>query len=797
MVAAEPKISRLDPPGGQRGTDREVIVGGERLGDAIGALFYEPGITLKSIQVQPDKRVKLLLQIAADCRPGPHALRLQTASGISNLMTFSVGALPEVARIEANKEKKIAGNHDFDHPQKIPLGCVVTGVIEKETVDYYAVEAKKGQRLSVEVEGLRLGLFFFDPAVSVMDMRRFVLASADDTPLMQQDCACSVVVPQDGTYFVQVRESAFGGSDQCVYRLHVGTFPRPMAVFPVGGKPGETLDVRWLGDGIGPWTQKITLPASVTPDFGLFAQDGGGIAPTANPFRISPLNNVFEAEPNDKPEQATSFTAPAALNGLIVQPGDVDCFVFPANKGQVYDVRVFARSLRTPLDSVLRISKLGGGELAYNDDSGGPDSYIRFNVPEDGRYVISITDQMGRGGENFVYRIEVTPVEPKLVFSLPERSQYNDVVAGVPSGNRMALVVDARREDFGGDVALELRELPPGLSWQAEPIPSDRGNTLLLLTAAGGAKPAAGLVDIVGRHKEGDRTIEGHLYQLTSLIRGDNNREVWAYHGHRLAAGVNEPVPFHIEIVPPKVPLVRNGNMELKVKVNRDNNFKEPVTLRMLNLPSGVSTTDAVTVPGDKSEGSIPLTAAGDAGVRIWKIATIGEWNRDGGQVLVSSQLADLEVAEPRLNFSIQSASVDQGKKGSVLVKVEKGPKFAGTAVVELLGLPNEVTTEKREFHGDTAELIFPVATTANSPVGVHRTLVVRGMIVEQGEPIVQVAGGGELRIQQPPPPKPASVAKVEPQVAAKPAAPVQQPSKAPPKPLSRLEQLRLQNEQK
>ena len=78
--------------------------------------------------------------------------------------------------------------------------------------------------------------------------------------MVWQDAAISAVVPQDGSYLIEVRESSFGGSDRCRYRLHVGTFPRPLAVFPPGGRPGESLEVRWLGDAAGPWTEKITLP---------------------------------------------------------------------------------------------------------------------------------------------------------------------------------------------------------------------------------------------------------------------------------------------------------------------------------------------------------------------------------------------------------------------------------------------------------------------------------------------------------------------------------------------------------
>ena len=51
---------------------------------------------------------------------------------------------------------------------------------DNEDVDYYVVEAKKGERITAEVEGIRLGLTLFDPYVAILDAKRFELASSDD-----------------------------------------------------------------------------------------------------------------------------------------------------------------------------------------------------------------------------------------------------------------------------------------------------------------------------------------------------------------------------------------------------------------------------------------------------------------------------------------------------------------------------------------------------------------------------------------------------------------------------------------
>ncbi len=216
--AANPTFSGIRPWGAQRGTEVEVTLTGARLEDAEELLLYYPGIKVTSFEVVKNQ-VKAKLAIAADCRLGIHAMRLRTRSGVTDLRTFNVGALKEVSETEPNSE--------FGAPQKIEMNVTVNGVVQSEDVDYFLVEAKKGQRITAEVEGIRLGNTFFDPYVAIMDMGRFELSAADDTALVWQDGVASILAPSDGTYVIQLRETAFGGSGACTYRLHIGDFPRP------------------------------------------------------------------------------------------------------------------------------------------------------------------------------------------------------------------------------------------------------------------------------------------------------------------------------------------------------------------------------------------------------------------------------------------------------------------------------------------------------------------------------------------------------------------------------------------
>ena len=172
LHAASPSLGAIMPRGGQRGTEVAVTFSGARLGDAQEILIYYPGVTVANLKAVNDTSVQATFKIAAECRLGEHAFRVRTASGMSELLTFYVGALPSVQEKEPNS--------DFAAPQKIPLNVTVHGVVDSEDVDYFQVEAKKGQRITAEVEGMRLGQTLFDPYVAILDMKRFELAASDD-----------------------------------------------------------------------------------------------------------------------------------------------------------------------------------------------------------------------------------------------------------------------------------------------------------------------------------------------------------------------------------------------------------------------------------------------------------------------------------------------------------------------------------------------------------------------------------------------------------------------------------------
>jgi hypothetical protein len=785
LLAVEPSLGSISPYGITRGTEIQVTFNGARLGDAEQLLFYSPGVEMRGMEKVNDNSCKATLAVAADCPLGVHAVRVRTASGVSNLELFSVGTMPIVDEKEPNTE--------FAAPQPVAMNCTVHGTVQNEDVDYFVVEAKKGERIIAELEGIRLGRSFFDPYVAILNESRFELTRSDDHALCRQDCLCAITAPEDGKYIIEVRESSFGGNGNCVYRLHVGRFPRPTAVIPAGGRPGETIEVRYVGDPAGVFTQQVTLPTNLErPEFELFPSDAGGIAPSPNVIRVIDLQNSIEVEPNDAIQQATAATGPGALNGIIEKPGDVDFFKFSAKAGQQFDVRVYARnSLRSSLDSVLVILNDKGGAVASNDDSGGPDSYLKFGVPADGDYFVMVHDHLKSGGVDYAYRVEISPVKPELTMSLPEKQQYIPTTLTVYKGNHAALLVSANRANFGGDLALDIQGLPAGVTYQSPPLTGNLSVIPVLFSAAADASTGGALADLIARTTDPNTKVEGRLQQRCMLVRGQNNRDVYGHDAYRMATALSTEAPFKIDIVQPKVPIVRSGSLGLKVLATRTGDFKAPINLSFLYNPSGIGSSGSIAIPEGQTEAVIPVTANGGAAIGKWPIVVLGRAGFGGGTVEVATPFAELEVVDGFFNFAFQKTAGELGKDAALVVKVEKKADFPETAKIELLGLPaNTSTGEPLDLKQDTTELVFPIKIAENATPNTYKSLVCRSTIMRNGEPITQTLGSGELRVDRPPPPKPNA-----PAVAAQPAA-QPQVAQAPAKPLSRLEQLRLQKQQ-
>jgi len=745
--AGSPHLGGINPPGIQRGADTDVTLSGDRLQDARGLLFYSPGITVLSLQVDKTGKVAARLRAAADCPLGEHDVRLWTASGISELMPLYVGPFPNIACS--------GSNHDIAHAQPVPMNSTVNGVIRDEEIDYYSIPAKKGDRITAEVEGMRLGRDLFDPWAAILDAHGRQLAANDDNALLIQDPLVSAIAPADGVYLAAVRESTWGGSGNSFYRLHIGTYPQPVAVYPPGGQAGEKLAVTFLGDIKGPIPATLQLPPGPAAPF---AAQVPGDAPTPLPMRVSPFPGILEQEPDHDIAHATPGPPPpVAFNGIIQKAGDRDFFRFHAVRGAVLDMTVYARQLRSPLDSVLDLWDARGRHLAGNDDSIGPDSYLRFNVPADGDYCISVRDQQGRGGPTFVYRVEVAPVAPSISFTEPEivRDSQERQTIVIPRGNRYAAMLRVKRESFDGDFQLRLPGLPAGVTLQSGSMAADL--MPVVFEAAPDAVVSATLSDVLGQPSDPAARVAGGYAQTVDLVYGPpNNYAYLKTNIDRLAVSVAEEAPFRVELEPPAVPILEDGQAALKVTAVRKPGFTGPINVSMLYNPPGVNSQAVVTIPENQASIDLPLNANGDARTKTWQVAVIASADAGQGTVWTSSALVPLTVSKPFLSGHIDRANTLQGQPVAVTCHLDQNLPFDGKAQLRLMGLPNKAAASDVEVSSTDSQAIFNVTTDPTIPPGQHRDLFCQVTVEKAGiKMVANTAFEGALRIDKAtPPPK-------------------------------------------
>ena len=137
------------------------------------------------------------------------------------------------------------------------------------------------------------------------------------------------------------------------------------------------------------------------------------------PMRVSQFQVLGKEElaMRNRPEEEVEvrITVPCTMNGQIAS-GEVNRYRFEARRGQRLVISATARQLVPYIadavpgwfQPVMALHDAAGKEVAYSDDFRfRPDPLIFFDVPKDGEYVLSITDAIYRGREDFVYRVSI------------------------------------------------------------------------------------------------------------------------------------------------------------------------------------------------------------------------------------------------------------------------------------------------------------------------------------------------------------------------------------------------------
>jgi hypothetical protein len=160
------------------------------------------------------------------------------------------------------------------------------------------------------------------------------------------------------------------------------------------------------------WKIKAEVPADAP--LGVFPIRVVSAKGVSNPvlMAVDQVPTVTETEPNNKFEQATVVPSPSVVEGASAG-NDVDHFRFSGSKGQKIVIDAAAARIGSALDPTIRLTAAKGKKfVASADDTPGlaTDPRLIVTLPEDGEYVIELSDTNYKGTGKANYRLTIGAV---------------------------------------------------------------------------------------------------------------------------------------------------------------------------------------------------------------------------------------------------------------------------------------------------------------------------------------------------------------------------------------------------
>jgi hypothetical protein len=636
-----PMTLRVDPIAVSRGRTAEItVMGRENFSGAWALLCQEPGLhgeVLPMATVEPPPKAKakggggrrrptaqvpIRLTVAADAPLGPRELRVATPQGASSVGLVVVFQDPVVTEADdlANDRPATA--------QKLTFPTVVAGRIGKpEDVDWYAFEIAKGQRVTFEVWGNRLEnkihdlQTHLDPILSLHDKTGRELAAADNNHFA--DPVLSFSAPEDGVYYLQVRDTTYSGNQDWAYALQAVSGPVTTSVFPLAVNAGTTTKLELHGPGNEPArTMELTVPKELKPGQHYFALSPARAGTLPVPLLVTPLRVSLEsADAPPAGETAHPLELPVAVCGRLGDRGDADGYRFEARKGLIYAFEVIARRSGSECDPVLRLLDAKGATVVEVDDTReiGKDARIEWTAPADGSYTVQVADLHERGGLSYGYTLLAEAATPSFTLECDP-----DMINVGPGGRVPIFVKLTRRQGFAGAVSLSWENLPAGVSASPLSIPPAMTEGVIVVSASPGAKHAAALVSLTGTGQGPSGPIVRPATAHEEIYLPGGGRGLYSV--DTLAVAVTDPSDITVEATPREIVLAPGESAPIDVTVTRNPQYQQGVNLAIVlehlgrahgnPLPPGVTVADAggkTLLAPNETKGKIILKAAPNA----------------------------------------------------------------------------------------------------------------------------------------------------------------------------------------
>ena len=184
---------------------------------------------------------------SADAAPGVYPIRIESPSGISNILLFTLGTFPEVTEEESQPNSPPNRNDTIETAEPVRSSpVVVNGTLRGPERDVYRVSGKAGERRVFELEARRCGSAI-DPVLRILDGVGQATGAQRRRPGAGLDARLDFTFPSEGNYYVEVTDARFSTQAQNFYRLKMGAYRYADGIFPLGGRRGERSPVTFFG----------------------------------------------------------------------------------------------------------------------------------------------------------------------------------------------------------------------------------------------------------------------------------------------------------------------------------------------------------------------------------------------------------------------------------------------------------------------------------------------------------------------------------------------------------------------
>ena len=594
LYAQKLTMGYLFPAGGEAGATVEIEAGGLNINKATKVLFNHPGIKGEVEPVEESAsakkarrklndqsspqladKVKIHISIAKNVPCGLYDLRLQGANGVSNMLPFEVSSSPNFIE---KKQSSLGKPNIVD-----ALPAVLCGYVTPGGVDYFKFKGQAGETIVASVKARQLVPYiadavpgWFQPVLKIVNSQGREVAYSDDYH-HNVDPVIITTLPKDDDYTILIHDAIYRGRQDFNYRIHLGTIPFVTGRYPAYGVAEKRIEQQIEGANL----DKTKVDIKVKKEgYNLLTYTNDGETSNAVSFYALPKGSKLI----QYPENGAKLTSAAAIADSLTANAKIKRYKVNAIERVPVIVELIGRRNGSRIDAVMRLKNKSGEVVAMADDTEDPiqglmtfhaDPILNYTPRWSEEMTLEVEDLHRGYGKDYHYLLQLHKQIPSFhAFVSPAN-------IAIPSGGTASFRVDISGR-LKRPANLVIKGLPKGFTTSSLKI---RGGKVwnVSITAPKGAAVERFPIEVKVEYPNNDGRAQADALPV------DNMMQAFYYTHHipaaELAVDVAEASPFRLsldfDVEKDIMVSMRDDVLPIKVLIDRDKGFNEPVELAM------------------------------------------------------------------------------------------------------------------------------------------------------------------------------------------------------------------------